>query len=365
MENKQTDGGTDRKPADRTTTEASEEERKERTKDVCGRCSKMVREKDMAILCDICETWYHAKCEKIPPDVYKFMVEEEAGSQFTWHCISCKKGCAKLKSYIEKLEKIQADLIEKQEIMQVEVQEIRDAVKIDKEALDNVTGRVGVLEARTMAISEHMDRDKESLQDLSSRVERVEMNLSEMKESTIKEMRQGEGTYGEHQPSKGIQKEMDMNTVFDELNDKKKRENNIVVYNIPESDSNMFQERIKYDRQIMKQILNACGVHEEKMARVIRLGTEKEGRRRPVLTVLTDPEVRNYIFRNVKELAKDDNLKNFRVAYDLTRRERQLDQELLKKAKNLMDTGKGKHVVRGPPWNRRIVRVEEQGARPV
>lgn len=352
------DGGTERKPAGRTTTEISEEERKESTGDVCGRCSKMVREKDMAILCDICETWYHAKCEKIPPDVYKFMVEEEAGSQFTWHCISCTKGCAKLKSYIEKLEKTQADLIEKQEIIQVEVQEIREAVKVDKEVLDNVTGRVGVLEARVMT-------DKESMQDLSSRMERVEMNLSDLKESTKKEMKEGERTYGEHQVSQGIQKEMDMNTVFEELNDKKKRENNIVVYNVPECDSSMFQERIKHDRQIMKQILNACGIHEEKMARVVRLGKKKEGRGRPVLTVLTDPEVRNDLFRNVKELAKDDNLKNFRVAYDLTRRERQLDQDLLEKAKNLTETGKGKHVVRGPPWNRRVVKVEEQGSRPV
>lgn len=193
---------------------------------------------------------------------------------------------------------------------------------MDKEVLDNVTGRVGVLEARLMT-------DKESMQDLSSRMERVEINLSDLKKSSKKEMKEGERTYGEHQVSQGIQKEMDMNAVFEELNDKKKRENN----NVPECDSSMFQERIKHDRQIMKQILNACGIHEEKKARVVRLGKKKEGRGRPVLTVLADPEVRNDLFRNVKELAKDDNLKNFRVAYDLTRRERQLDQGLLKKQK--------------------------------
>ena len=33
--------------------------------------------------------------------------------------------------------------------------------------------------------------------------------------------------------------------------------------------------------------------------------------------------------------------------------------KLVKEAKNLTTSGKGKHKVRGPPWNRRIVKVEE------
>lgn len=34
--------------------------------DSCGRCSKMLREKDMTLMCGIYEIWFRAKCIRTP-----------------------------------------------------------------------------------------------------------------------------------------------------------------------------------------------------------------------------------------------------------------------------------------------------------
>ncbi len=148
---------------------------------------------------------------------------------------------------------------------------------------------------------------------MNARMERAETSIQKMKESgSIKEGNEAQGPAGGHLlATQNKQEVMDMSAVLQELNDKKKRENNIVVYNVPESNSNMFQERINHDRQIIRKLLSTCKVQEDKMIRVLRLGRKIEGRDRPVLAVLTDSEVRNYLFQNLKELGKDDNLKNF------------------------------------------------------
>ena len=39
----------------------------------CGCCASLVTKKERGVLCKICETWYHAKCEKVQDDRYEFL----------------------------------------------------------------------------------------------------------------------------------------------------------------------------------------------------------------------------------------------------------------------------------------------------
>lgn len=165
-------------------------------------------------------------------------------------------------------------------------------------------------------MNENINKDRESVQDLSSPTGKVENEMGEMKKYTTTEVDIRQRQVAGQQASQERQKIMDMTTVMEELNDKKKRETNIVVYNVPESASSMSQERIEHGRQILKKIMNTCGVHENKLMRVIRLGKKTEGRDWPTLAVLTDVEVRNNIFRYIKELGKHENSEKIKVSYD-------------------------------------------------
>ena len=42
---------------------------------VCGGCVENVRDRDQAVECDGCKTWYHIKCGRISKAIYKGMQE--------------------------------------------------------------------------------------------------------------------------------------------------------------------------------------------------------------------------------------------------------------------------------------------------
>ncbi len=41
---------------------------KDKDKDGCGKCSGLVTAKDKGVQCEICEVWFHCKCQGISDD---------------------------------------------------------------------------------------------------------------------------------------------------------------------------------------------------------------------------------------------------------------------------------------------------------
>ena len=55
------------------------------TKFPCKLCSKNVSDNDNVILCDICQTWVHIKCNHLNYIDYKYL----QGCNKPWYCPSC------------------------------------------------------------------------------------------------------------------------------------------------------------------------------------------------------------------------------------------------------------------------------------
>ena len=59
----------------------------------CGRCRKIVKRGDDALECEICQQWFHVKCEEISKAQYKVMLEcNKEGKKKTklhWYCKTC------------------------------------------------------------------------------------------------------------------------------------------------------------------------------------------------------------------------------------------------------------------------------------
>ena len=49
------------------------EEKEEIKVEKCRDCNKVVSDTDAGILCELCESWFHATCQKISEDVYAFL----------------------------------------------------------------------------------------------------------------------------------------------------------------------------------------------------------------------------------------------------------------------------------------------------
>ena len=93
-----------------------------------------------------------------------------------------------------------------------------------------------------------------------------------------------------------------------------------------------------------------------------RLVKAAEGKKRPMQVIISDADIKMELFEHLKKLRGNKEYETVRVAHDMTRRQREHDAALWQEAKNLCQSGKGKYSVRGPPWNRRIVKLVEKGA---
>ena len=55
------------------------------TKYPCGTCGKGVTYKDRGLMCDTCDTWFHASCQGCSDNIYAVL----DSSNLSWHCIAC------------------------------------------------------------------------------------------------------------------------------------------------------------------------------------------------------------------------------------------------------------------------------------
>ena len=105
----------------------------------CPDCSKVVSESDAGIQCEVCEDWFHPKCQKITDDVYS----QNAGVH--WYCNGCNKGVAKLFQAVAKLQARQDKLEDKVATVSNEVMEMKDDIRQVK---DDVNEKIDVLEGK-------------------------------------------------------------------------------------------------------------------------------------------------------------------------------------------------------------------------
>ena len=155
-----------------------------------------------------------------------------------------------------------------------------------------------------------------------------------------------------------------------EVADRQSRERNIVVYGMPEPNTNLIKDRQKKDLETIDgiiQFLNLGNVDlEVAFEKIIRLGArhkEYQQNPRPVLVTFTNFQAKKCFLRNSKLLndSADEVHKKISIANDMTKKDREKDLELVtqKKEKNSSEVGPWKYVIRGPPGDRKIVKTRK------
>src|SRR6267154_3424299 len=57
----------------------------------CKVCDEIVKDGDFGIACEICESWFHIKCEDMSAEEYAFL---DAHKSLHWYCKACNKSVA-------------------------------------------------------------------------------------------------------------------------------------------------------------------------------------------------------------------------------------------------------------------------------
>ena len=185
----------------------------------CGDCKKNVADQEDSLQCEICELWFHTDCQNITKTTYNFLVKnaraKDKNNCVHWYCKRCDRGVGNILTSVAKLtmqqEKIQETVNEQQKEI--------DTLKITTSGFET---RIKSNEDKIMEMSSSQNRNETVNAD----------SKSKEKDNVIK-----------------VVKEVTKN-----INERLSRQKNIVVFRIPELDSNMKQEIAEHDEECVSEM---------------------------------------------------------------------------------------------------------------
>lgn len=356
----------------------------------CGKCAKAVLDSHLALCCELCDYWYHIKCEGVPKAVYDFMVENPAGKQLTWHCSFCQRGMVKVNAKIEKIGVQVKEIGTKQQILEGTVGEMRECLTEDRDKCKQLEDRLGFVEARMVSLEDQL------VPQVNGKVKAVEDNLAELKnkvkdEVTVQVQQVGSnykdalmaeakrvalsGNIGDNRQPKS---EEIVDATTTRIQDRLNRLKKLVLYKAPEEwitgmNLNFREEKTKQDKLLFMKLCTEIGVDckNEDISEIMRLGkyvpmseTNSNVKPRPILITLENG-LKEKVLKNVHKLKNCTNevVKNIGVAHDMNKEERIRDSLLKQEAKKKNQGASGSeffHVVRGLPWEREVVRIRRR-----
>jgi len=315
----------------------------------CGGCGKVVSNNEMGIQCEICDVWFHPKCQDINEDCYKAIMNLQS---VHWYCKSCDSKVGKLLVAVLKLQN-RVDLMgETMSKMREELSSYRDQVNeqaveletmkkcmIDlNEEIKNKPDQVTMAQDSYAKIAEKVFDDKIGLNDVQ--LQEMQRKVSETKD------------------------------LYKEEQDKEARRNNIIIYKVSESEGTNFEERKVDDKRFALQLFSKmqAGVDEDDVKGVVRLGKwavsgnarPADAEPRPLLIQLSSRTAKSLIMENLYKLKHlEAKFKNVIISHDMTRKEREECKELVEEAKRKSEQALGDFIyrVRGYPGSMKIVQI--------
>ena len=327
----------------------------EKGREKCGDCGKSVTDTDAGVLCEICDIWHHIKCENVDELMYKALMQFKA---LHWYCEKCSLGAEKLMTLMVKMEG--------------RMQKLEDEQENVKTAL---TDEMKQLETK---INDLVDEVKENLRRVEVRVEVMEKKQKEQDGQTKPAASWSEIVKGEVENKLGKmhdevtrvqQSVVEAKKAADEMKDRENRQNNIVIYNMPEQRTDDKVEWYTNERKQCMELLNnilKVGIEEEGIIKIIRLGKKDSSQCRPQLVQFRSKMQKNVAMENLSKLKTAKAPYNKVVVQpDLTRAEREECKQLVQLARKQTDedgSGEWCFKVRGPPGQLAIVKMRAKRA---
>jgi len=261
---------------------------------ICGDCNRKVTDTDCGIQCDDCRFWYHIKCCKISRSVYELMGKHD---ELQWRCAKCKEEYTAMVAKLRKLTEENKLLHERLSALDVKFESLKTDLK--NEIIQNVSDKINV---------------------------EVQKSVSR--------------AFGEIRDSE----------------EKQRREPNLILYNVEESQKRHGKEREDDDRTLTIKILEHCvgGGNLFTIEKLIRLGRMERNNNlvnkpRPLLVKFKNVNEKWNVLKNARQLkTAPEEFKRAIIAPDLTKEEREKDKNLRLELKTRRDQGeKDIYIKRG------------------
>jgi len=132
---------------------------KEKVDEKCKSCDQKVTSKEKAIQCEICEGWWHCKCEKISDEGYVLLNCEN----IHWFCGACNGGVGRVLPTLAKLEM-------RQEKMEDEMKGLNEGVSDLKAKYEKSGSGVEAIKSENVKLAKEMNTLKTEIDKQFTRV---------------------------------------------------------------------------------------------------------------------------------------------------------------------------------------------------
>lgn len=205
---------------------------------------------------------------------------------------------------------------------------------LDKWLSETVKRLTLTIEELTEAKNRIQDLEKD-VGSLKDRVGTLESENSELKSKLNQEINQEKQTtpsYADVAIGKAKRTVEQMNSINAdeiELNERKDRERNIVVFGIEKSKSDKIEDKKEHDNKVVLDVLAKIGCEDIKPKNVIRLKSNKfPDRPGPIIVKFDNVKERNKVLGASKKLRDTQELSKTYITPDLTEAQRLLDFQL-------------------------------------
>ena len=210
-------------------------------KKVCG----IPIDSDECIQCDLCEECFHPRCQELTIDAFR----ARANYDFIWLCLRCRPNfmhVLKLGRQIEaRIETAEGKILE--------------ALKASTPRPENTTQLEDKISEMEKAVAKELKEQKveveKALKMHTDLVHSMPKIQTELKKSA-----------------------QELKNIVEKKEDKERREVNIIIHNIPESEASNPEERKKYDSDSFNNVVHALLGDDVNMTteKVLRLGKKRE-----------------------------------------------------------------------------------------
>jgi len=297
----------------------------------CDSCADVFQSDQSKLLeCEYCNTHRCIKCLNLPTACYRGL----SGRQdFPWFCNNC---LVKTLTCLKEAKSIEEKCSE-----------------FMKQFEEKINSRIGKVEENLKSVRSDMVKFKDEI-------------ISEVKGSKTSVDTVNGKIRAPPSPSKVISE------ATKEVQSRVDRRNNILIFSVPESDSNLKDEVTTSDTNTFIDMCNSIiiNVHRDDIINIKRIGKRNQKRLikgeeklvpRPLLLTLTEAS-KQKVMKNVHKLRySDEPFRTMSVKHDMTQDERELDKALRDEAKDKQEkdnSGNFIYVVRGMPWERHIQKIK-------
>ena len=150
------------------------------------------------------------------------------------------------------------------------------------------------------------------------------------------------------------------------------RKKNIMVFNAPESAADNNDQCHKEDIELFYDICNEIDdsilINNHEVVKLRRFGTKESGKKRPMMVTVQTERAKRKLFSNLYKLESIEMYKDIQFNHDMTPEEKKAKKSLIENAKKktaelqadntlTSDEKNWMFLVRGPPWEHRMVKV--------